>query len=303
MKAQHIILLVLAIAIAIGAVLFFTIPHKLFAAYIPKVQQIEVVDMIVYPDKATMKYKIAVINDGPVEALLDSVSYKVYFDTIEFSSGSQKFDKHYDKDGNDTLTLPLSMSFDKLDAAFESFKRKDSTDLRITFLSHFRLPIIGAYEVPMEVAVRMPSLIRPEVKVVNVDLTKFQLIGKEFGVRADIMLINKNNIAFKTDSLKLFMSIPGCLEGNIIHTDTIEIKAKDSSRISIPVEINELKIVKTAWKFLFDKEELEYIVTGNMNLILPIEQAEKVKVKIKTNGLTPFAGGKEEAREKGKDKK
>jgi LEA14-like dessication related protein len=290
MKIKHIILIVLLAAIAVGIIAMVVAPHKIFAAYIPAMQQIETVDMVIYPDRAKMKFKIAVLSDGPIEALLDSISYKVYFDSTEFSKGSQSFNRKMDKDSNDTITLPLEMKFKMLDRAFDKFENQDSTDLKIKFAGYFHLPIIGATTVPMDVAIRIASPVRPKIKIVNVDLEKLRLHKVEASV--DMMIINENQIGFKVENMKLYMKMPGLLEGNIIHMEAIDIKSRDSSLFTMPIKIDEMKLVKTAWKFLFDKEELEYVLTGSMDLILPVEEgvADKMQVNISTKGLTPFAG-------------
>lgn len=243
------------LALIIGFLLY---PAIIIAKFNEDLIDISHIDIHIDTEKEeiTMDLEMGVRKETPFYKLLDSISYTVNFDTFQFVTGATNFDSVRQGDAYDSLMLPVVLDLKTLQNAIKTLQGKDTTSLEIRFVAHYHWPIVNKVDVPIKVVRRMPPPNPPEVELVNVDIQKFSFNDPIIDVTLD--LINENNFELILEDLYVYMKLEDLFESEVHHPEVLKIKANDTSRIGLTVNIQELKAIKTAWQMLVVKKELGF---------------------------------------------
>jgi len=258
MKKRRVIFGVIISVLLALIVGFFLYPAIIIAKFNQELVNVSHVDIDIDTDKeeVAINLELAIMQETPFHKLLDSISYTVNFDTFQFVTGASNFDDVREGEAFDSLTLPVLLDMNTLQDAIKTLEDKDTTQLEIRFVAHYDWPIVGDVDVPIKVVRRMPPPNPPEVELVNVDIVKFSFNEPIIDVTLD--LINENSFELTLKDLYVFMKMEDYFETEIHHPELLKIKANDTTRIDLTVEVSELKAIKTVWSLIIVKKEVGF---------------------------------------------
>ncbi len=277
MKRRNRLYIIIFIVLGILVLAGFGI-KRWITVKLPEQFGISQVFITIQPDTILLKIRVVVPHNRLAEWLLDSLRYTVSFDTIEFSSGIKEFG---DEIADTIIDLPLSMDREILFSTIQKMQVKDSTYLNIQLEPYLRLPGRRenkfSYTINQQISVPIP----PEVSLHDISFEKIRINDLEMS--AVLQLINLNRFEFILLSGTINLDFPGLFDGVIAITEPVHLKSEDTTFIETSIELGEVKYVRTAWNFVFKKDNMDYNFDGKLNVSMVEEPQDTIEVFIRSD--------------------
>lgn len=270
---------ILLVSLALGILILIGLGIKHWVTVkLPEQIGISRVTITVHPDSIYLKIRVVVPDNDIVDWLLDSIRYSVSFDTVEFSSGIKEFGNEI---ADTIIDLPLVLYREILFSTIEKLQVKDSTHLIIKLEPYVNMPGKNNKLIPFTVTKRISVPIPPDVSLHDIAIEKIRI--NDLSMNAVLQVINLNRFEFIILNGTIYIDFPGLFDGVIVMAEPVHLKKEDTTFVEASVELGEVKYVRTAWNFIFKKDEMDYKYEGKLNITLVDEPDDTIEVVIRSN--------------------
>ncbi len=301
MNKRRVVLGIVFSVLIILLLVFLVYPAMIIARFNTDLVRVSTIQVELQDKTINLGLDIAIRREAPFHKLLDSISYTVSFDTFQFVTGAVKMDSVRPGIEFDSILLPVVIDKSTLKRAIKTLEGKDSVDLTIKFVAHYRWPIIDRVDVPIEIVRRMPPPNPPEIKLVSVDVEKFSF--NEPIVDITLQLINENSFSLVLEDVYLFADFGEYFTAEVNHPEKIYIKAKNITVIDLTAEVHQLKTLKTVWALMVSRKEVPYSIRVRANYIDETGKSEPINITVTTAGVVQTKSKKEKREESGQTKR
>ncbi len=237
-------------------------------------------------ESVSIAFGLKVDNPNPIGIVLEGLDYDLKLDGRSFLMGKQDKQMQIAASGASRIELPLSMTFKEIKQGLSGLKGKDEVPYELTTGLLIKVPLLGTYRYPV---VSQGVLPVPQLPVVSLQRLKVESLSFTGATLALQLLVdNPNNFSVVLNSLEYGLKING-KQWASGHSQTLgNIKEKQKSVISLPVNISLMDLGAGFSTLLKGNEELNYTIVGKLNAStsnkfignfdMPIETSGRVKV-------------------------
>jgi LEA14-like dessication related protein len=225
-------------------------------------------------------------NPNPLSISLTGFGYNFLLNNSSFLTGQNTKGITIAANGESSFEIPLTLNFIDIYNAFQSLSSQDSTNYQIDCNVSFNLPILGNITIPVKKQGYVPLLKLPKISVQDFKLNKIGLSG------ADLELVlqthNPNGFKLLLQNFNFDLKINQQSWAKGLLTNQVNINAKGSNTIRIPISLNFSEMGWNLYHFLLQTQELNYNLVGDINfqttssllnqLNLPLNNSGKVKL-------------------------
>jgi len=262
-KLKYAGIIILAIVIVAGG-LIYIFRAKIIAHFIPKVEQTGAIDIKVKNDTLYVSSKLLVKNKTFLKIGIDTLKYNVSLFGKTYLHSQKFIGAVLHGHGGDTVGLDIKIPYITIlkDIGVER-KKSDSAGYSVNLSIQYST-FLGKGEFPVNKSAKLKIPQPPEIEIVAIKYNKIHL--KTILAEARISIINHSDFALSIKELKYSMNIikQGTLQGN--YTDSINIKPKETTFISIPIQITPKNLGKTIFEIIINKDNYDYTI--NLKAIL-----------------------------------
>ena len=253
----------------------------------PVTVNIQGVDIHVKQDSLDMAFILSVDNPRYTIFQLRKLSYTVNMDTVIIAQGEKKFES--EEAGIDTnISMPLTIYLDKTRDYLNSANNDESTDstlLKISFEIAADIFGLGFQEIPISIDKTIHTPIPPRFDIERIE--KIDLSLKDLKLRIKGKIINENTWNLSLINTTANIDIENLITGNLTMQDTIAIKAKSTTPFTAQVDVDDLQLVRDAFKAIFKVKDFPYTVTGQTYMAID-SSSNTIKVTIFNSGKIPI---------------
>ncbi|MBI5539449.1 MAG: LEA type 2 family protein [Bacteroidia bacterium] len=277
------ILIIIAFLLICGTVLF-VFRKKIVEHFIPTVQQIGEIHVVVKNDTAYINSKLVVRNKSFYKIKIDSIKYKVsLFDKV-YLNNQKYLGVALQAKGVDCINFSLKIPYKAIlnDLSIER-KKGDSVSYQINIFLQYST-VLGKVEIPIEKSALIKIPQPPEINIIEITYSKIGM--KSILANAKVEIINYSNVNLSIKDISYTMSIlkRGKLNGNL--KQQVNIKPNRSTFINLPIEVNLKNIGKIFFEVIFNNDNYDYTLTLNAILesTYPIKQSFSLDI-VKTGQM------------------
>lgn len=288
MSTKKVIFSVIGIAILAGViylVVMFQQSDKKVADYVvPQLQLAQMQLTNLTAERADMQMDVVIDNPAPVGLHVDSLYYVVSIEGNEVVQTT--YPDALDVEANDTTTisLPLIIYYDTLQSVLNELEQqgKDSVVYKINATIFSDMDIIPKDKFDVEVEKLLPLIRIPKIEVTNLSVEDLGFSGATIVVEA--MVENKNVFPFGFEDMHYSLQIGDneTIEGD--KNETVNIPAKDTANISIPVEINFKEMGRGLIDLIREGKDLSYDFNLTTALVSDEQMLEESEITLNATG-------------------
>lgn len=233
-----------------------------------------------------LAFDVKITNPNPLSASLAGFDYDFQIDGASFLSGQQPTQLTIAANAESELEIPLTLKFKDLYQTYQSLKNRDSSAYKIDTGLMFNLPVLGKTRVPVSHEGHLPLIKLPDVKLGSLKLKNISFTGADLELKLNID--NPNNFNLLMNKLDYNFSINGTTWAKGLTQNTMNIKEKGESAITIPVSLSFSKMGRTIYNVIMGNEKLNYDLKGNLDVNsslpllgqvnLPIDQSGQINI-------------------------
>ena len=242
MSTKKIILSIIGVVLLFGLIYLivrFQQSDKELADYVmPQIQLAQMQITSLTAERADMQMNVVIDNPAPMGLHIDSLYYIVSIEDNEVVASTYPDAVQLEANDTTTISLPLTIYYDTLQSVLEALEQqgKDSVVYKINATIFSDMDIIPKDSFDIEVEKLLPLIRIPEINVTDLSVEDIGFSGATIVVEA--LVDNKNVYAFRFEDIHYSLQIENneAIEGN--KPEAINIPAKDSAQVTIPVEID-----------------------------------------------------------------
>ncbi len=202
--------------------------------------------------------RVIIKNPLPVAINLTGLNYVMKVEGTQAAQGSYKKPIQLPASGEQTITLPMTVSAKAIDAVNDKLEKQGRDTAVYSFINtvHTDLPIAGERQFNVTIEQRLPMVWLPELKPGDLDIKKFTL--KNAGVKMTMHVTNPNSFAIRMKDGKYSMSIDGEHTMSSEMQEVVSLPAKQTVPVAMFLSTKTGKALELGWKALFDKKDTKY---------------------------------------------
>lgn len=262
MSTKKVIFSVIGVAILAGIIYLvvkFQQSDKGVADYIvPQLQLAQMQLTNLTAEQADMNMNMVIDNPAPVGLNIDSLHYKVYIEGNEVVKTTYPDSIQVDANDTTTVSLPITIYYDKLVSVLDKLEKqgKDSVIYKIDATIFSDMDIIPKDTFNLEAEKLLPLVRSPEINITDLNVEDLSFSGATMKVEALVKNKNVFSFGFENMSYRLQIEDNEWMEGD--KPGTVNIPAKDSATITIPVELNFKELGQGLYDLIRKGDELTY---------------------------------------------
>ena len=242
MSTKKIILSIIGVVLLFGLIYLivrFQQSDKELADYVmPQIQLAQMQITSLTADRADMQLDVVIDNPAPMGLHIDSLYYIVSIEDNEVVASTYPDAVQIEANDTTTISLPLTIYYDTLQSVLEALEQqgKDSVVYKVNATIFSDMDIIPKDSFDVEVEKLLPLIRIPEINVTDLSVEDIGFSGATIVVEA--LVDNKNIFPFSFENIHYSLQIEDneAIEGN--KPEAINIPAKDTAQVTIPVEID-----------------------------------------------------------------
>ncbi|HTL80882.1 MAG TPA: hypothetical protein VL651_04220 [Bacteroidia bacterium] len=254
----------IGILVLLAGGLLFIFHERIIRHFIPTVKQTGGVSIVIKNDTSYVHSKVVVENNSFLEIEIDSMQYSVgLFDKTYLQDRlfiGEKLSAHT----HDTIDFAFRIPYSAIlkDVKTER-KYGDSADYSFVVSLQYST-VFGKGKFLVNKSAKLELPLPPELQIVDVNYRKPDLRS----ILADVKIRITNNsvVALEIKDLVYAMNILKTGNINGSYRDTVIIKPKDFTLITIPVKIDVFNMGRTMFDILINKDQWDYTLKLNANL-------------------------------------
>jgi LEA14-like dessication related protein len=258
-------------------------PKEAVNLILPEINRVNFVKAVIKNDTAYVEIHTVIQNKSFYELDIDSLYYELRLEGLALPAQKVNLHLRQRRFQVDTIALPVKLPIKKIRHTIKASQDQDSIALDGDFHVLYNT-FIGRHALSFNKKIKFGTPVPPEIKVLKVEHKKIKLFDGT--VMANVLVLVKNkgrNLDLKTNNIKYKFKIDKLMESAGIYEQTVIIKPKSETMISIPVAVKIGKVLKASWLVLRDKDDVNYTITIEADLEngkLP----EKLPVSVTASG-------------------
>lgn len=262
MSTKKIILSVIGVVLLSGLIYLivrFQQSDKELTDYvIPQVQLVQMQITRLTTERADMQMNMVIDNPAPVGLHIDSLYYIVSIEDNEVVESTYPDAVQIEANDTTTISLPLTIYYDTLQSVLHALEQqgKDSVIYKMNATIFSDMDIIPKNKFEVEVEKLLPLIRPPEIDVTDLSVEDLDFSGATIVVEA--LVNNKNVFPFGFEDMYYSLQIEDneAIEGN--KPGVVNIPAKDTTQVTIPVEIDFKEMGKGLIDLIRKGDDLSY---------------------------------------------
>ena len=209
-------------------------------------------------DNIQVQNKVIIKNPLPVAVNLTGLDYIVKINGVKAAEGHYPKDIHLPASGNQTVTLPMTVSAKAIDVVNDKMAKQKRDTAVYSFINtvHTDLPIAGERKFNVTIEEELPMVWLPEMKPGDLDIKKFSL--KNAGIKMTMHVTNPNSFDIRMKDGEYSMSIDGKNTVNGEMQEVVVLPAKKTVPVDMFMSMKTGRALSMGWKALFDKKDTKY---------------------------------------------
>lgn len=235
-------------------------------------------------DTAYVSLKSYLNNTAPYKVIIDSISYSISLDATPIIVERKKLNLSQKSGAIDTAILQFKVPIKKLRSVISNLQSQDSTFIKGDF-ELMCTTIFGKVNIDFSKKKRINVPIPPEVKILKVRKKSIDILKGKASIAVDLNVINHSAlIDLKLSAIEYHIQLgeqimaKGTIDGDVI------INPKSSTNITVPLQIDIDKPLRTLWEVFIDKEKEDYKVV--LKAMLSNDNLSKIPLEIEATGST-----------------
>lgn len=253
--------LFILIAVFIAGIFIYSFRKKIISRFIPTVEQIGDITIVVNNDTAIISSKLAIQNNSFLKIEIDTLKYKLSLFDKKYLQNKQFIGSVLKGHKTDTIDFSLKIPYLTIIKDLKTeLKKDDSTSYTINISVQYSTAFSKAeFTVNKSAKLKIPQ--PPEIEIVDIKYTKIKL--KSIQADAKIKIVNYSDVSLDVKKMSYSMNIikQGNLKGS--YNEPIHIKPNETTYLSIPIKINVDNIGKTLFDVLMNRDTYDYTLTLN----------------------------------------
>lgn len=213
---------------------------------------------------------------------LASYDYSLSSQNTEIMSGTEPSGLQIMANGQQSVSVPVNLKFQKLYDLYSSIKNQDSTALQFEAGLGFELPVIGPIRVPLRKEFHVPVIKLPKIKVGQLKLSKLSLTSADL----DLVLQVENNNYFDLlmKNLNFDLNVNGLewAKGNLAAAKTMS--SNENTEYHIPFSLNLFTMGTTVLQILKGNSDLDYKFNADADFGSTLPMLKELSLPINTSG-------------------
>jgi LEA14-like dessication related protein len=281
-KLFWIIIIVFVIIIVLLGAYFYFYPKKAQNLLVPEVDQVEKIRIKIVGDTARLELGLKLENKGPFKMNIDSIIYRIKFDTATLLSRAQHLKVVLKSGQSDTFMLPVRLPFRRLMAQIQRVQNQDSvpilTDITIVYST-----IFGKASLPYKKTNVIAVPIPPKFELLELEYTGRNKRTLYFNLH--LRMENPGRIELRVSNLNYDLKMEDLFTANGKYVKSIKVSPRSTVVRSIPIEVHLEKGFKTLIKMV-SKDKVNYEIRISGEVEADKLGKEKTVVEISKNGNT-----------------
>ena len=262
MSTKKIIFSIIGVVLLSGLIYLivrFQQSDKELADYVmPQLQLVQMQITSLTAERADMQMDVVIDNPAPMGLHIDSLYYIVSIEDNEVVESTYPDAVQIEANDTTTISLPLTIYYDTLQSVLDELEQqgKDSVIYKINATIFSDMDIIPKDKFDVEVEKLLPLIRIPEIDVTDLSVEDIGFSGATIVVEA--LVDNKNVFPFSFEDMHYSLQIEDneAIEGT--KTETVNIPAKDTAQVTIPVEIDFKEMGKGLIDLIRKGDDLTY---------------------------------------------
>lgn len=262
MSTKKIIFSVIVVVLLAGLIYLIVRFHpsdKEVADYVmPQIQLVQMQITSLTADRADMQMNVVIDNPAPIGLHIDSLYYIVSIEDNEVVESTYPDAVQIEANDTTSISLPLTIYYDTLQSVLDALEQqgKDSVVYKISATIFSDMDIIPEDKIEVEVEKLLPLIKPPEIDVTDLSVEDVGFSGATIVVEALVDNKNVYSLSFEDMDYSLQIEDNEAIEGH--KSEVINIPAKDSAQVTIPVEIDFKEMGKGLIDLIRKGDDLTY---------------------------------------------
>ena len=231
-----------------------------------------------------MMVKLAVNNPNLFGVRVAGYDYDLKVAGNPFLKGTQAMATSIPAGGSTTVDVPVTVNLADLYKTFSSLAGADDAAYRIDAGVICELPVVGKIRIPVSKAGTFSLLKIPRIALKGIQIRQLDLTGADLVVSGSIS--NPNSFGFNLQSIRYALEVAGSPWASGLRTEGITVTPKGTSDFSLPLSVNYAEIGMGAYTMLLSGRDLDYKLTGDVDLTTTLEMFPKAKIPLDLLGKT-----------------
>lgn len=253
---SKLIAIVIITGVVLAALFLYSFRKKIMSHFVPTIEQISDISVIIKNDTAIISSKLIVKNNSFIQIEIDTLKYKLtmfnktYFQNTRFIGSTLK------RYGTDTIILSIKEPYITLLKDLKAERKKvDSASYTINISINYSTALTKS-EFPINKSAKLKIPHPPEIEIVDIEYTKIR--WKSIEANAKIKIVNNSDVSLTVKNMNYSMTVAeqGHLNGS--YKETIIIKPNETNFVNIPIIINLHNIGKTVFDVLMNRDQYSY---------------------------------------------
>ena len=232
--------------------------------------------------QADMLFKIKIDNPNPVGIRLEGFDYDLLLNNNSFLKGRQDNHVKLEAKGKAEIPLPVSLAFEDIYNTYNALKDKDQIKYALKTGLNFNLPVLGTVRIPVQTSGKLPSVKLPSLELSSINVDKIDFTSAKLTAKLKVDNPNAFGMILKNMNLNLDVAGQQWLAGALGRNISLNQKAKNE--ISIPFQLNLIKMGKSVLNLLTTDQKLDYKFSGNTQINSTLDMLKKYNFNFDKSG-------------------
>ncbi len=229
-------------------------PNKTFLLPRLELSQLEITSLTSH--KTEMLVTVDIKNQLPLSFTIDSLQYRIFIDSTQILKDHYKKEISLKRNAVSQISLPLTIFNDSISSVMNENERQNVDSVEFHFHGSFFTDIFFKKKFNVDIKRLVPRIYIPEVNAEHFEIDSLNF--SRAVVKLLVSINNQNASSFKADSIAYEVAIEDNQWIKGIIPGSIDIKAKSSSDLTIPITISFKEVSKTLWDLLTKGSKVRY---------------------------------------------
>jgi LEA14-like dessication related protein len=233
-------------------------------------------------EKVDLLAHLKLKNNTPISISIDSIAYTISLKNEQVAQSIYPEPIDLNAHNFSIIKLPITLYYKKVEKLFSDLKSKhiDSTVMKIRMMLYSKL--IPSGSVSIEIEQNIPVIKMPQIDVQNIHVEKITTRGAIVMLALQIKNPNTMNFSFRDLTYNVTFENHEGIKGAI--AQSVEIPAKDSTIVTIPLNLNYKDVAVTLGNYIEKGKNLQYDITLKTILITNIHALKNSELILHSNG-------------------
>jgi len=237
-------------------------------------------------DRADVVFELRVDNPNAFDIDLAGFDYAIALEGKDFLSGRRDRKISLPANGSDTLAVPLTIPFARVQEIVGDLRERDEIAYAIEVASDVELGVLGARRVEATERGTLPVPRRPSISLQGVGIDRMSLSGAELVLR--LAVDNPNTFGVTLERLDYSFAINGQRWAAGDYAESVRIGAEAQTVLALPVSVRFANMGASAYELLQGNARVDYRFEANLAgkaglqgfgaFELPLEQSGRVEL-------------------------